>query len=148
MLTSKRINAWFSSQQWQPFEFQLQTWQAIANRKSGLLHAGTGMSKTYAAWLGALQYCLSHRVNSHQSLQLLWITPLRALSVDTELALRKPVDELKISRTIETRTSDTPNKIKARQNRRLPNTLITTPESLILLLSRAMHNLLLHSLKS
>ena len=69
-------------------------------------------------------------------LRVLWITPLRALAGDTEAALRAPVEDLGLPWTVETRTGDTPARIRARQRERLPTALVTTPESLTLLLTR------------
>ena len=70
------------------------------------------------------------------ALRVLWITPLRALAADTEEALRQPLDDLGIPWTLESRTGDTTAAVRARQSRRLPTALITTPESLSLLLTR------------
>jgi ATP-dependent Lhr-like helicase len=76
------------------------------------------------------------RRNAAPPLRVLWITPLRALAADTEEALRRPLDDLEIPWTIESRTGDTSPAMRARQSRRLPTALITTPESLSLLLTR------------
>jgi ATP-dependent helicase Lhr and Lhr-like helicase len=67
---------------------------------------------------------------------VLWLTPLRALAADTEAALRAPLDALGIGWTLESRTGDSPAALRARQRRRLPDALVTTPESLTLLLTR------------
>ncbi|HEX6070757.1 MAG TPA: ligase-associated DNA damage response DEXH box helicase, partial [Longimicrobiaceae bacterium] len=69
-------------------------------------------------------------------LRVLWITPLRALAADTAEALRQPLVDLSLPWTLETRTGDTPEAVRARQRHRLPTALVTTPESLSLLLSR------------
>ena len=69
-------------------------------------------------------------------LRVLWITPLRALASDTAAALALPVEDLELDWSIETRTGDTTTSTRARQSRRLPTALVTTPESLSLLLSR------------
>ena len=71
-----------------------------------------------------------------QGLRVLWLTPLRALAADTEAALRAPLDELGLPWTLESRTGDTPTALRARQGKRLPTALVTTPESLSLLLAR------------
>ena len=69
-------------------------------------------------------------------LRVLWITPLRALAADTAAALRAPLTDLGIHWTVETRTSDTSAAARSRQQRRLPTALVTTPESLTIMLSR------------
>ena len=73
--------------------------------------------------------------NDAETIRVIWITPLRALAADTLLALKEPVDELKLPWTVERRTSDTSGGLKTKQKNRLPTCLITTPESLSVLLS-------------
>ena len=75
--------------------------------------------------------------NPYPPLRVLWITPLRALAADTATALARPLLDLNLPWTLETRTGDTSSTVRARQNTRLPTALITTPESLSLLLARA-----------
>ncbi|WP_312918116.1 ligase-associated DNA damage response DEXH box helicase [Stutzerimonas kunmingensis] len=133
---------WFSSRAWQPFPFQQEVWQAIGHGESGLLHATTGSGKTYAAWLGALNRFATKAPSSTAtdkpaSLTVLWITPMRALAADTARALQAPLDDLGINWSIGLRTGDTSSSERARQGRRLPSALVTTPESLTLLLTRA-----------
>ncbi|MBC7564099.1 MAG: DEAD/DEAH box helicase, partial [Gemmatimonadaceae bacterium] len=138
------LEQWFTTNGWAPFEFQRAVWSAYADGASGLIHAATGTGKTYAAWLGPVQAWLQANAaappqkkrNTHAPLQLLWITPLRALAADTEQALRAPIEALEIPWTIETRTGDTAEKVRRAQRERLPSALITTPESLELLLCR------------
>ncbi|MFP3500601.1 hypothetical protein SB759_40965, partial [Pseudomonas sp. SIMBA_059] len=70
-------------------------------------------------------------------LQVLWVTPMRALAADTARALQAPLDELGLNWSVGVRSGDTRSAERARQARRLPSVLITTPESLTLLLTRA-----------
>ncbi|MCF6782422.1 ligase-associated DNA damage response DEXH box helicase [Stutzerimonas stutzeri] len=130
---------WFARRGWQPFPFQQEVWQAVSQGESGLLHATTGSGKTYAVWLGAMQRFASHSTGNDKPapLTVLWITPMRALAADTARALQAPVDELGINCSIGLRTGDTGSAERARQGRRLPSALVTTPESLTLLLTRA-----------
>jgi len=141
---SDPIDRWFASRGWTPFAFQCEVWDAYRSGESGLVHAATGTGKTLAAWGGPLAEWMSS-VTSHAQkprrdrtppLRVLWITPLRALAADTEEALRQPLDELGIPWSLESRTGDTSAAVRARQRRRLPTALITTPESLALLLAR------------
>lgn len=138
--------SWFSARAWKPFAFQKQVWAAVKNGESGLLHASTGAGKTYAVWFAALNRFARlqppvatprKRKPTAEPLTVLWITPMRALAADTARALQTPVDDLQIPWTIGLRTGDTSSSERARQGRRLPTTLITTPESLTLLLARA-----------
>jgi ATP-dependent helicase Lhr and Lhr-like helicase len=139
------VREWFASEGWEPFPFQEDVWQAYLNAESGLIHAATGTGKTYAAWMGPIMEWLRDypspavptRRSSAPPLRVLWITPLRALAVDTEAALRAPVEDLGLPWTVESRTGDTEPKVRARQSKRLPTALVTTPESLSLLLTWA-----------
>src|SRR5690242_15017970 len=136
------IREWFASEGWTPFAFQEEVWRAYLAGESGLVHAATGTGKTYAAWLGPVLEWLRdypaapRRKAGPAPLRVLWITPLRALAGDTESALRAPVEDFGLPWTVESRTGDTPARIRARQRERLPTALVTTPESLTLLLTR------------
>ena len=131
------LREWFAAQGWSPFAFQEEVWAAHARGESGLIHAPTGMGKTYAAWLGPLAAGPEGELNAPPPLCVLWITPLRALAGDTVLALRRAAAAIKPHWTVDARTGDTTSSARARQNKRLPTALVTTPESLTLLLSRA-----------
>ena len=146
-MSDERIEAWFASRGWAPFEFQREVWRAYADGESGLVHAATGTGKTLAAWGAIVDTWLREnelrtptakrvRRDSAPLLRAVWITPLRALAADTEEALRQPLVDLGMPWTLESRTGDTSAAVRARQRRRLPTALITTPESLTLLLTR------------
>ncbi len=145
MTTQNLVRNWFATQGWTPFPFQETVWQTYVAGESGLIHSPTGTGKTYAAWLGPLMAWVAEnpppyrttRRNTAPPLRVLWITPLRALAADTASALERPLLDLNLPWTIETRTGDTTASVRARQNTRLPTALITTPESLSLLLARA-----------
>ncbi len=129
--------AWFARQGFAPFEFQQEVWHAYARGESGLIHAPTGMGKTYAAAIGPMIFGAEGRESAPPPLTLLWITPLRALASDTGLALARAAAALRPHWVVDVRTGDTSATVRARQERRLPTALVTTPESLSLLLSRA-----------
>lgn len=137
---------WFTARGWKPFAFQKEVWSAVKQGHSGLLHASTGAGKTYAVWFGALnRFARSSpavettrkRKPVAEPLTVLWITPMRALAADTARALEAPLQALQIPWSVGLRTGDTSSSERARQSRRLPSTLITTPESLTLMLARA-----------
>ena len=133
---------WFAVRDWKIFPFQRAVWKAALQGKSGLLHATTGSGKTFAVWFAALQraQCLQAKAKTTRSaggLRVLWITPMRALAADTVRALQGPAAELMPGWSIGARTGDTSPAERARQTRLLPSTLVTTPESLSLLLSKA-----------
>jgi len=129
--------AWFATQGWTAFPFQEEVWAAYLAGNSGLVHAPTGMGKTYAAWLGPLLRGPEGAAGAPPPLTVIWVTPLRALAGDTGLALQRAAHALQPHWTIEVRTGDTSSAVRARQAKRLPTALVTTPESLTLLLSRA-----------
>jgi ATP-dependent helicase Lhr and Lhr-like helicase len=132
---------WFAARGWSPFAFQREVWESYLNGESGLVHAATGTGKTYAAWLGPLLEWMrenpdsERRARSAPPLRVLWLTPLRALAADTAESLAEPLSALGLPWSLETRTGDTPAGVRARQRKKLPTALITTPESLSLLLS-------------
>ena len=128
---------WFAEQRWQPFPFQEMVWTAYAHGQSGLIHAPTGMGKTYAAALPPMLLGPAGAAGAPPPLTLLWITPLRALAGDTGLALARAAEKLRPHWTVDVRTGDTPDAARARQTKRLPTALVTTPESLSLFTSRA-----------
>ncbi|EPJ2808521.1 ligase-associated DNA damage response DEXH box helicase [Pseudomonas putida] len=131
-------NAWFAKRGWKPFAFQRRVWAAVERGQSGLLHASTGAGKTYAVWLAALRAFKPQPQSSQPvPLQVLWVTPMRALAADTARALQAPLDELELPWRVGVRSGDTGSAERARQARRLPSVLVTTPESLTLLLIRA-----------
>ena len=123
------LRAWFAVRNWKPFAFQRAVWKHHAAGQQGLIHAATGTGKTYAAWFAALQK------DPGDHLRVLWITPLRALATDTLAALRVPVEELGLPWRVEARTGDTSSATRQKQRRRMPNALVTTPESLSVMLS-------------
>ncbi|WP_188565982.1 ligase-associated DNA damage response DEXH box helicase [Undibacterium terreum] len=138
-LASETVKSWFSTRGWKIFPFQRQVWKAIATGQSGLLHASTGSGKTYAVWFGALLRSMAKKASKREkaSLRVLWITPMRALANDTLKALEMPLAELRPAWSIATRTGDTSSAERSRQAKALPSVLITTPESLSLMLSKA-----------
>jgi ATP-dependent Lhr-like helicase len=131
-----RAKAWFQAQGWQPHGFQREVWAAMAAGESGLLHATTGAGKTYAVGFGAMARAPASKSRHAPPLGVLWLTPMRALAADTLRALQRPLAELAPTWTCGLRTGDTPSAERARQDRRWPTLLVTTPESLSLMLAR------------
>ncbi|HVZ97717.1 MAG TPA: ligase-associated DNA damage response DEXH box helicase [Chitinophagaceae bacterium] len=135
------INNWLSSRGYVPFTFQKETWQHIINKKSGLVNAPTGCGKTFSVFLGALTDFINEHPESYTSkskngLQLLWITPLRALATDIGRAMEEVIDELGMKWKVGIRNGDTSVNERQRQKREIPEVLIITPESLHLLLAQ------------
>jgi ATP-dependent Lhr-like helicase len=129
---------WFTFKNWKPHAFQKQTWKHIAAGASGMLNAPTGYGKTYAIWFGVLQDFItrSQKNKDKKGLHCLWITPLRALSKEISTAALQVSTDLNLAYTIGTRTGDTTAKEKAAHKKQMPHALITTPESMQLMLAQ------------
>jgi ATP-dependent helicase Lhr and Lhr-like helicase len=135
------ITGWLQSRGNQAFAFQEETWQYIQDGKSGLVNAPTGCGKTFSVFLGALiqfinQHPFQYKTRSKNKLQILWITPLRALAKDLGRAMEEVIQELGMQWRIGIRNGDTEPAERQRQKRQMPEVLIITPESLHLLLAQ------------
>jgi len=143
MAMLNRLEGWFAANGWRAFAFQREVWEAYLAGESGLVHSATGSGKTLAAWLGPLAEWLGEGereetgCDAAPALRVLWITPMRALAGDTLHSMQKAVAGLALPWTVQLRTGDTATAERAKQNRRLPSALVTTPESLSLMLSQA-----------
>jgi ATP-dependent Lhr-like helicase len=137
MTALQQIENWFSAKKWKAFPFQKQTWNAYLSGKDGMLNAPTGSGKTYAMGLGILaEYLENQDSKDHQTgIQAIWITPIRALAKEIEFSLSTACAELDIPWDVAKRTGDTSASERAKQKKKLPQILITTPESLQLLLA-------------
>ncbi|MBN6152496.1 ligase-associated DNA damage response DEXH box helicase [Xanthomonas sp. AmX2] len=154
------LHAWFAAQGWKPAAFQRQVWQRYLRGESGLLHTPTGSGKTLAAFGGPLLEALREqaraapaplrgsgaatpgkaaspraRRQAQRDLKVLWITPLRALAADTVRALREPMPALGLDWQIGVRTGDASARDKRLARSGRLDALVTTPESLALLLT-------------
>jgi len=136
-LPPPQIGQWFATKGWAMQPFQRECMAAYLAGQSGLLNAPTGSGKTYALWLP----CLAEWLENHQlqrpvlPLQVLWITPLRALSKDLQMAMQTACDELAIPWQVGLRTGDTSSTERQKQRKKPPQCLVTTPESLHVLFS-------------
>lgn len=137
----KVINDWLAAYNRKPFLFQKQAWQHIIQQESGLVNAPTGCGKTFSVFLGALIQFINQHPNDYKhkkknGLQLLWITPLRALAKDIGRAMEEAIEGLGMNWQIGIRNGDTDMTERARQKRQMPEVLLITPESLHLLLGQ------------
>jgi ATP-dependent helicase Lhr and Lhr-like helicase len=140
-----RFQAWFADRTWTAFDFQAAVWRAMVAGESGLVHAPTGTGKTLAAWLGALarltaaaDHASSAAPPAAGGLRVVWITPLRALAADTAAALEEPLKPLRpltAGVSVGIRTGDTSQADRRRLRDNWPTALVTTPETLSILLS-------------
>jgi ATP-dependent Lhr-like helicase len=135
------IDGWMRAKGLRPFAFQEESWQHILDGESGLVNAPTGCGKTFSVFLGALIDFINHHPTAYQAkskngLQLLWITPLRALAKDVGRAMKEVIEELNMDWEVGIRNGDTETSERQKQKRRMPEVLIITPESLHLLLAQ------------
>src|SRR5690242_7340924 len=135
------IHQWLAQKEFIPFSFQEETWQHIVDRKSGLVNAPTGCGKTFSVFLGAIINFINENPENYQTknkngLQLLWITPLRALAKEIGRAMEEVIAELGMNWQVGIRNGDTTIAERAKQKRNVPEVLIITPESLHLLLAQ------------
>ena len=130
---------WFQEQNWKPFKFQKDTWKAFLQGKNGLLNAPTGSGKTYALWfpivLNYIKNNPDYKTKHKKGLKAIWITPLRALSQEIKQSAERITLDLGTQMTVGIRSGDTSTKERAQQKKQMPDLLITTPESLQLLLA-------------
>ncbi len=136
MVSLKPVEAWFAKQGWKPALFQRQTWNASLEGASGLIQVPTGSGKTYAAVLGPIAKMLAEKT-SKRGVRLLYITPLRALSRDLAVSIQLPISEMNWPIRVGTRNGDTTSAEKTKQLRNPPEILITTPESLSVLIGNS-----------
>ncbi|MGN6400447.1 MAG: ligase-associated DNA damage response DEXH box helicase [Flavisolibacter sp.] len=146
------ITAWLSSKGYKPFAYQEETWQHIINDKSGLVNAPTGSGKTFSVFLGSIIQFINQHKNDYQTkskngLQLIWVTPLRALAKDIGRAMEQVINELGMQWKVGIRNGDTSLAERQKQKRQMPEVLIITPESLHLLLAQKHYAEIFHNLK-
>ncbi|MBK5279806.1 MAG: ligase-associated DNA damage response DEXH box helicase [Bacteroidia bacterium] len=131
---------WFRTKGWVPFDFQLEAWKSYLDGFHGLVNAPTGSGKTYSlivpVLLQAIRNSSSLKSKRKASLQVIWITPIRALSKEIEFSAKQAIEGLGLSWRVGVRSGDTSTKQRLQQKERPPEFLITTPESLHMLLSQ------------
>ncbi len=134
------VSDWYKAKSWQQFGFQQEMEEVFLAGYSGLLNAPTGSGKTFAMFLPFIAQYINaypddYLTRRNNGLRLLWITPLRALTNDIRKAMQTAVDDLEIPWRVATRTGDTSAREKLELKKRQPEVLLTTPESLHLMLA-------------
>lgn len=135
------VGEWYKRKNWQQFPFQQEMEAAYLGGYSGLLNAPTGSGKTFALFLPFLADYINKNPDTwhtrlNNGLMMLWITPLRALTNDIRKAMQEVCDEIGLPWKIGTRTGDTPAAEKQALKKKLPEVLLTTPESLHLMMAQ------------
>ncbi|MCB0697404.1 MAG: ligase-associated DNA damage response DEXH box helicase [Chitinophagaceae bacterium] len=137
------IQNWLSEKGLQPFSFQEETWQMYVEGLSGIVNAPTGFGKTYSVFLAVVIDHINHTpdytTKTNNGLQLMWVTPLRALAKDIARAMTEALEELDIPWQVSIRNGDTTTADREKQKRHMPEILLITPESIHLLLASKDH---------
>jgi len=142
----KIIKQWFESQNWKVQAFQKKCWKAYAQGKSGMLHAPTGSGKTYALWGGIVEEMSKYKTPP-KGFHALWITPLRALGVEIQKATQKMLSDFNPELKVGLRTADTPQSQRNKLLKDPPFGLVSTPESVHVLLANKEHQKYFKQLK-
>ncbi|MEM6964235.1 MAG: ligase-associated DNA damage response DEXH box helicase [Bacteroidota bacterium] len=143
---------WFQQKGWQPFPFQINTWKAYLQGKNGIVNAATGSGKTYALLVPILIEFISkhagkNKLPTNNGLQAIWISPIKALTKEIKLSAERAAEALGVEWKIAIRTGDTPTNERTKQKKNPPEILITTPESLHLLLATVGYETIFKNLK-
>ena len=142
---------WFHQKDQRPFPFQAEVWQHFLDGKHGLLNAPTGYGKTFALLFPVLIEFINENEDwqkkKKNGLQLLWITPLRALAKDIHQAIGEVCSEMGLTWQVGLRSGDTPASQRQKQKRQMPEILVITPESLHLLIASKKHESFFKNLK-
>ncbi len=151
-LLPPRFLDWFAARGWSPRPHQLALLEHAAAGRSTLLIAPTGAGKTLAGFLPSLTEIAArgrHKPGTRRrGIHTLYISPLKALAVDIERNLERPIAEMGLSITVETRTGDTPSHKRQRQKLAPPDILLTTPEQLALLIAGTDHETFFEDLRA
>ena len=144
----KEIIAWMKASGNQPFDFQKETWQKYNEGFSGIVNAPTGFGKTFSVFLAVVIQHLNEQKKGKEKrgLKLLWITPLRSLAKDIARAMQVALADLDIDWKVGVRNGDTPIPERQKQQKQMPEILLTTPETLHLLLAQKNHGIYFENL--
>jgi ATP-dependent helicase Lhr and Lhr-like helicase len=149
----RQADRWFKSMAWVPMSFQYDTWEAFNHGKSGLVNAPTGSGKTYSILIAAfIEYINTHQETSgkdaKEGLQLIWVTPIKALAKEILLSCDKAILGMNLPWKAEIRTGDSTAKERKSQLKNPPQVLITTPESLHVIMATSGYTTFFRSVKT
>ncbi len=143
--------AWFRSNKWKVYPFQRKAWEKFLNKYSGIVNAPTGSGKTYSLLIPILLEYIQRKEelgNEIKGLQCIWLAPIRALTKEIKIAAERAIDAFGLEWRVEIRSGDTSTTARKRQFEDPPEILITTPESLHIILCNRQYRKLLAHLKS
>ena len=151
---------WFKEKGWKAFPYQLEAWNKILNGESGIINAPTGSGKTYSCGIGLILDEIRRRTlrqaqgtplrtsRSETCLKIIWVSPIRALTKEIKYSLEKAVDNFELNWAVEIRSGDTSTKERKEQLANPPDILITTPESIHILLATPGYSTFFKSLRA
>ncbi|UZD23758.1 ligase-associated DNA damage response DEXH box helicase [Algoriphagus halophytocola] len=144
---------YFEKKGWTLFDFQRQTWNDYLDGKSGLLNAPTGSGKTFALWFPVILEYIQRNPDTWKTpkkngIQVIWVTPLRALAQDIQKAMQEVCEVIGLPWQVAVRNGDTDAKTRAQLKRNPPECLITTPETLHILISQKEHQKLFKNIQA
>ncbi len=145
--------AYFAHKGWKPFDFQVKVWKDYLAGKSGLLNSPTGSGKTFALWFPVvLEYIRANpdtwKEPKKNGLQVIWVTPLRALASDIAKAMQEACTVIGLPWQIAVRNGDTTTSERLNQKKHPPECIVTTPETIHILLAQKENSKLFKSLKA
>lgn len=129
-----QASQWFKSKGWKPFPFQIKTWQKYLEGYSGLINAPTGSGKTYSIALAVLME--AQQLSQKGKLRMIWVSPIRALTKEIKLACDRAIEGMGLDWSVGIRSGDTSTTERSKQWTSPPQILITTPESLHVMLCK------------
>ncbi len=139
---------WFKTNDWQPFPFQIQAWEHYLNGYSGLINAPTGFGKTYSLVMPILIEALQTSQSNRPGFKAIWIAPIRALTREIKISCQRAIEGLDLDWTVAIRSGDTSTTERKKQLSDPPDILITTPESIHVILASKGYARLFRNLKS
>lgn len=131
---------WFDSMGWQVFDFQKETWNAFLDGYSGLVNAPTGSGKTYSIFIGFLLNAMNNPNYDSRGLKLIWITPIKALAKEIKISCDRAIAGFALDWEVQIRSGDTKTAQRQKQWKSPPQILITTPESIHVMLTKKGHS--------
>ena len=126
---------WFAANDWEPFQFQIDAWKKYLSGYSGLINAPTGFGKTYSLLIPILIEALDDQKKSKSGFRAIWIAPIRALTKEIQISCQRAIEGLDLDWRVEVRSGDTTTTQRKKQLSEPPEILITTPESLHIIMA-------------
>ncbi len=145
-MSIQKAEKWFVSKKWKVFPFQKKAWHAFLDGKSGIVNAPTGSGKTYSVLIPALLEGLATREKT--GLQLIWISPIRALTKEIKLSCERAIEGLGLDWDVGIRSGDSTTSERNKQWSKPPQILITTPESMHVLMTKKKYSHYFRKVKS